>query len=171
MLPVVGPRLALLAAAGALLALTGDARWVVGWNVVLAVAAVADWLRAPRPGSARAPGWLRSPAALALRLQRASILGWATALAVSDGRLVYVGGDVEALTLRGHETESGAPSVSEALRPRSTYSLLTRGVVAAEDGLRVGVLGEVAEFVLGNVAGPHAGEQGAFLAQDGGAAQ
>jgi ABC-2 type transport system permease protein len=39
-------------------------------------------LRAPRPGPARAAPWLRSPAALAWRLQRASILGWAAALAV-----------------------------------------------------------------------------------------
>ncbi|HSJ43426.1 MAG TPA: hypothetical protein VK923_01935 [Euzebyales bacterium] len=37
-------------------------------------------LKAPRPGPARAAGWLRSPAALSLRLQRASILGWAAAL-------------------------------------------------------------------------------------------
>lgn len=39
-------------------------------------------LRAPRPGSARAARWMRSPFGFALRLQRASILGWATALAV-----------------------------------------------------------------------------------------
>jgi ABC-2 type transport system permease protein len=39
-------------------------------------------LTAPRPGPAGAAPWLRSPAALALRLQRASILGWAAALAV-----------------------------------------------------------------------------------------
>ncbi|HSK97258.1 MAG TPA: hypothetical protein VK891_11620, partial [Euzebyales bacterium] len=39
-------------------------------------------LRAPRPGAARAAGWMRSPAGLALRLQRASILGWTIALAV-----------------------------------------------------------------------------------------
>jgi ABC-2 type transport system permease protein len=39
-------------------------------------------LRPPRPGPATAAGWLRSPAALALRLQRASILGWSAALAV-----------------------------------------------------------------------------------------
>ena len=48
-------------------------------------------LRAPRRGAARAAAWLRSPAALALRLQRAGILGWAAALAVlgfSYGALV-----------------------------------------------------------------------------------
>lgn len=48
-------------------------------------------LRAPRPGSATAAAWLRSPAALALRLQRASVLGWTVALAVlgfSYGALV-----------------------------------------------------------------------------------
>ena len=39
-------------------------------------------LTAPRPGRAGAAQWLRSPAALALRLQRASILGWAAALGV-----------------------------------------------------------------------------------------
>lgn len=49
MLPVVMPRLAALAAAGALLALVADATWVLGWNVLLGVAAVVDWHRAPRP--------------------------------------------------------------------------------------------------------------------------
>jgi len=39
-------------------------------------------LRAPRPGPARAAPRLRSPSALALRLQRASILGWTAALVV-----------------------------------------------------------------------------------------
>jgi ABC-2 type transport system permease protein len=39
-------------------------------------------LTAPRPGPAGAAPWLRSPAALAWRLQRASIFGWAAALAV-----------------------------------------------------------------------------------------
>ena len=49
MLPVVTPRLAALAAAGALLALVGDATWVLGWNLLLGVAALVDWQRAPRP--------------------------------------------------------------------------------------------------------------------------
>lgn len=35
------------------------------------------------PGSARAPAWLASPLALAFRLQRASILAWAAAMAVA----------------------------------------------------------------------------------------
>jgi uncharacterized protein (DUF58 family) len=48
-LPVVTPRLAALAAAGALLALAADARWLIGWNVLLGVATAVDWLRAPRP--------------------------------------------------------------------------------------------------------------------------
>jgi uncharacterized protein (DUF58 family) len=48
-LPVVTPRLAALAAAGALLGLVGDATWVIGWNVLLGVAAIADWRRAQRP--------------------------------------------------------------------------------------------------------------------------
>jgi ABC-2 type transport system permease protein len=39
-------------------------------------------LTAPRPGPARAAPWLRSPATLSLRLQRAGILGWTAALAV-----------------------------------------------------------------------------------------
>ena len=49
MLPVVTPRLAVLAAAGALPALVLDPRWVVTWNVALAAGAVVDWLRATRP--------------------------------------------------------------------------------------------------------------------------
>lgn len=39
-------------------------------------------LRATRGGSATAAPWLRSPVALAFRLQRASILGWGSALVV-----------------------------------------------------------------------------------------
>jgi ABC-2 type transport system permease protein len=39
-------------------------------------------LIAARPGPARAASWLRSPATLSLRLQRAGLLGWAAALAV-----------------------------------------------------------------------------------------
>jgi ABC-2 type transport system permease protein len=39
-------------------------------------------LTAPRPGPGRAAPWLRSPATLSLRLQRAGILGWAAALSV-----------------------------------------------------------------------------------------
>ncbi|HSJ44755.1 MAG TPA: DUF58 domain-containing protein [Euzebyales bacterium] len=49
MLPVVTPRLAALAAAGALLALVADASWVLGWNVLLGAAAIVDWHRALRP--------------------------------------------------------------------------------------------------------------------------
>jgi ABC-2 type transport system permease protein len=48
-------------------------------------------LRAQRPGPAGAAPWLRSPAMLALRLQRASLLGWGAALALlglSYGALV-----------------------------------------------------------------------------------
>ena len=39
-------------------------------------------LVAVRPGAAEAPTWLRSPLALALRLQRSAIIGWAASLAV-----------------------------------------------------------------------------------------
>ncbi|MEV0155989.1 ABC transporter permease [Micromonospora sp. NPDC050686] len=37
----------------------------------------------PRPGSPRAAGWLASPLALALRLHRASLIGWSAALLVA----------------------------------------------------------------------------------------
>lgn len=43
------PRLAALAAAGALLALVTDPAWVLAWNVLLGIATIVDWQRAPRP--------------------------------------------------------------------------------------------------------------------------
>lgn len=49
MLPVIALRLAVLAAVGAPLALVGGTGWVIGWNALLAVAALVDWLRAPDP--------------------------------------------------------------------------------------------------------------------------
>ena len=72
-----------------------DERWwplLLSLGVTVAITAVAyalaarrdlgAGLRRPRPGPARAAAWMRSPSALALRLQRASMLGWTTALAV-----------------------------------------------------------------------------------------
>lgn len=52
MLPVPTPRLAALAAAGALLALVAPRPWttIVAWNAVAAVAALVDLARAPRIG-------------------------------------------------------------------------------------------------------------------------
>jgi ABC-2 type transport system permease protein len=65
-------------------------------------------LVAVRPGPARASGWLRSPAALALRLQRPSILGWGIGLgaaglvlggltsAMREGMAAeFIGGDLD----------------------------------------------------------------------------
>ncbi len=49
MLPVLTLRLAAVTAAGALLAPVVATRWVVLYNGVLGVAAIVDWLRAPRP--------------------------------------------------------------------------------------------------------------------------
>lgn len=46
---------------------------------------LAAGLVPPRPGSARAAAWLRSPLALAWRLQRAQLIGWSVALVVAGG--------------------------------------------------------------------------------------
>lgn len=46
---------------------------------------LAAGLVPPRPGPARAAPWLRSPLALAWRLHRAQIVGWALALVVAGG--------------------------------------------------------------------------------------
>jgi ABC-2 type transport system permease protein len=51
-----------------------------------------------RPGPARAPDWLGSPVGLAVRLQRASIIGWAVALTLS-GALFGAWADVMADSL------------------------------------------------------------------------
>ncbi|MEV1172343.1 hypothetical protein [Nonomuraea sp. NPDC049784] len=65
--------------------------WPLGLSVLLAGLLVAGAyslasrrdlgasLMAPRPGRASAPSWLRSPFALALRLQQAAIVGWGAA--------------------------------------------------------------------------------------------
>lgn len=50
---------------------------------------VGAGLVAPRSGNAQAPGWLNSPVALALRLQRATLIGWGGALAATG--IVYGG--------------------------------------------------------------------------------
>lgn len=79
-----------------------DGRW---WPLLLSVAAfvataavgyalsvrrdVGAGLMAARRGGPTAPGWLRSPTALAFRLQRASWYGWSAALVASA--LVYGG--------------------------------------------------------------------------------
>jgi ABC-2 type transport system permease protein len=44
-------------------------------------------LRPARPGPAQAPGWLRGPLALAWRLQRGALLGWAVGFALTGGVL------------------------------------------------------------------------------------
>jgi ABC-2 type transport system permease protein len=49
---------------------------------------------ASRPGPARAPGWLRSPLALAWRLQRGSVLGWVLGFAALGAVLGAVTGSV-----------------------------------------------------------------------------
>jgi len=75
-----------------------DERW---WPLLLSLAAAAVLLAlaarlaarrdlgagalGARPGAPRAPGWLRSPLALAVRLQRGAILGWGAALLVLGG--------------------------------------------------------------------------------------
>ncbi|WP_460979354.1 ABC transporter permease, partial [Pseudactinotalea suaedae] len=46
---------------------------------------LAAGLVPPRPGPSRAAPWLRSPLALAWRLQRAQLVGWSLALAVGGG--------------------------------------------------------------------------------------
>jgi polyether ionophore transport system permease protein len=71
----------------------GDRLWVLGLPLgATAIAAAAAYalsarrdlgagLFPARPGPARAAGWLRAPAALAWRLQRAGLAGWAAGVA------------------------------------------------------------------------------------------
>ncbi|MEV0234853.1 hypothetical protein [Nonomuraea sp. NPDC050786] len=71
--------------------LAGERWWPLGLSAVLAGLLIAGAyslasrrdlgasLVTPRPGPASAPSWLRSPFALALRLQQGSIVGWGAA--------------------------------------------------------------------------------------------
>lgn len=76
---------------------TLDRWWPLGLSVAVATttAVLGFWLAdrrdlgaglvQPRRGSASAPGWLRTPIALAFRQQRASLLGWSAALLAAGG--------------------------------------------------------------------------------------
>lgn len=48
----------------------------------------------PRPGSSAAAGWLKSPLALAFRLQRAGLVGWVCALAAASALFGAVGDSI-----------------------------------------------------------------------------
>lgn len=74
---------------------TGDRWWPLGLSVVAIVALTGvalvvegrrdhgAGLTRPRPGPARAAGWLVGPVALAWRLQRAAVVGWIVGLFVA----------------------------------------------------------------------------------------
>ena len=59
-----------------------------------------------QPGEAAAPPWLRSPLALAWRLQRGGLLGWTLALAVTGASFGGIAKDMEAFA-------RGDPKISE----------------------------------------------------------
>jgi ABC-2 type transport system permease protein len=80
-------------------AFAGDRWGVAGLSFVAAVAAtggaavlatrrdLGGGLLPARPGPAQAPGWLHSPLALAWRLQRGTLLGWAVGFALTGAVL------------------------------------------------------------------------------------
>ncbi|MEO8829524.1 polyketide antibiotic transporter [Lapillicoccus sp.] len=81
----------------ALLPLAVSGLLVVGAYALQARRDIGSGLLAARPGPRRAPASLRSPWALAWRLQRATLLGWAVAYAVLGVVLGGVAGSVGAI--------------------------------------------------------------------------
>ncbi|WP_416566356.1 ABC transporter permease [Nocardia testacea] len=84
-----------------------DGRWwplLLSFVLILAVTAVAYSLSSrrdlgaglvpPRPGHREAPGWLATPVALAARLQRAGLIGWACALVASGALYGGIGNTI-----------------------------------------------------------------------------
>ncbi|WP_245713279.1 ABC transporter permease [Nocardia rhamnosiphila] len=84
-----------------------DGRWwplLLSVALVLVVAAVAYFLSSrrdlgaglvpPRPGHREAPAWLATPVALAARLQRAGLIGWACALIASGALYGGIGNTI-----------------------------------------------------------------------------
>ncbi|MGI5219192.1 ABC transporter permease [Nocardia sp. CA-290969] len=84
-----------------------DGRWwplLLSVALVLVVTAVAYLLSSrrdlgaglvpPRPGHREAPGWLATPVALAARLQRAGLIGWACALVASGALYGGIGNTI-----------------------------------------------------------------------------
>ncbi|MFI1460944.1 ABC transporter permease [Nocardia carnea] len=84
-----------------------DGRWwplLLSVALVLVVTAAAYFLSSrrdlgaglvpPRPGHREAPGWLATPVALAARLQRAGLIGWACALVASGALYGGIGNTI-----------------------------------------------------------------------------
>jgi ABC-2 type transport system permease protein len=84
-----------------------DGRWwplLLSFALILTVTAVAYSLSSrrdlgaglvpPRPGHREAPGWLATPVALAARLQRAGLIGWACALVASGALYGGIGNTI-----------------------------------------------------------------------------
>ncbi|WP_232330761.1 ABC transporter permease [Nocardia fusca] len=84
-----------------------DGRWwplLLSFALILAVTGVAYSLSSrrdlgaglvpPRPGHREAPGWLATPVALAARLQRAGLIGWACALVASGALYGGIGNTI-----------------------------------------------------------------------------
>lgn len=84
-----------------------DGRWwplLLSFALIVAVTAVAYTLSSrrdlgaglvpPRPGHREAPGWLATPVALAARLQRAGLIGWACALVASGALYGGIGNTI-----------------------------------------------------------------------------
>jgi len=153
----------------------GDQWWVASLSLVtgaavtgaaclLAVRRDLDaGLLPSRPGRARAPGWLRSPAALAWRLQRASLLWWTLGFAITGAVLGAsaqgIGAALNSAQARNFITELGGRSglidayfaalivmlgvtaaaygVAAALRPRGEESEQRAEIVLAAPASRI----------------------------------
>jgi polyether ionophore transport system permease protein len=152
----------------------GDRWWVLALPVLCAALAVAvavalcarrdlgAGLFAPRPGPGRAAAWLRGPFALAVRLQRGGLAGWAAGLAAagaiigvmtpSVGSLLRTSGGMKDAFVRvgGGGTVSNAFLASMA----GLFGLVAAAyAVAATLRLRREETGQRGELVLAGAVG------------------
>jgi ABC-2 type transport system permease protein len=82
----------------------------------------------PRPGPAQASPWLRSPLALAWRLQRASLLGWAAGVLVAGAAFGSIANNIGSLL-------GSSAQVKDAIARLGGQSGLTDAYLAAMMGL------------------------------------
>ena len=123
----------------------GQRWWVAGLSVVGAAAFtgaagvlatrrdLGAGLLPARPGPARAPGWLRSPFALAWHLQRGSLLGWVIGFAVTGAVLGSAAKGIGSLV-------DTSPQVRQAMVRLGGRA----GLVNAYFGAILGLLGVIA---------------------------
>jgi ABC-2 type transport system permease protein len=114
---------------------------------------LAAGLLPPRPGPARASGWLRTSFALAWRLQRGALLGWAVGFAVLGGVLGSI-----ASTIGDVLGDQGGP-ISEMLQRIGGTRVLTDAYLGTSMGIAALVATAFAVQATLRLRGEEAGQR------------